>query len=216
VALSVGAAGVPGRVARGAAADAAGESVLTLDALLGRFRAIPGLWARYREEKRIALLAAPIVSEGTVHYAPPQKIARHTRTPSPSHVLLDGSALRFGDATGVQQIDVGSSPVVRALVESFLDVLAGDRAALERTFAVGFHADDGDKRGARWRLVLTPLAPALLRVVTEIAFEGQGVVVSKMHIREASGDDGVTTFYDVDTAHRYSPEEAARTFRVDL
>ncbi len=194
-----------------AGAAPASHNTVTLDGLFAQFRGIPGLFARYREDKHIALLAEPIVSEGTVHYAPPRRMARHTRTPSPAHVVLDAEALRFNDGTTTRQIDVGASPVVRALAESFLDVLAGDRAGLERSFLVDFRAGEG----TAWKLGLVPRTPALLAVLTAIDFEGDGLVVSKMRIREASGDEGVTTFSDVDVAHRYSPEEAARIFRVD-
>jgi outer membrane lipoprotein-sorting protein len=186
---------------------------LTLDGLLARFRAIPGLFAHYREEKHIALLAQPLVSEGTVHFAPPRRIARHTTTPSPSSVVYDGSTLRFGDGTSEQRIDVGASPVVRAFVDSFVDVLAGDRAALDRTFVVDFRAADA-AHPERWQLSLVPRSPELLGILREVTFAGDGVVVARMVIREASGDEGVTTFSGVDAAHHYTSAEAARVFRV--
>src|SRR4051812_34136298 len=78
-----------------------------LDALMARFRAIPGLSARFREEKRIALLARPLVSEGTIHYAPPGRLARHQLTPTISSVLLEGATLRFGDGTTEERVDLG-------------------------------------------------------------------------------------------------------------
>jgi hypothetical protein len=216
LAISVLALAASWGVAEGpAAADArdAGASI-TLDALLTRFRAMPGLYARYREEKHIALLAAPLVGEGTVHYAPPRRIARHARTPAPSSVVFDGALLRFGDSHGEQRIDVGANPVVRAFIETFLDVLAGDRASLERTFVVSFQAGDAAHPGERWDLTLVPRDASLLGVLREVRLAGQGTVVSEMHIVEATGDEGVTTFSDVDTAHRYSAGEAARIFRV--
>lgn len=187
---------------------------LTLDVLLARFRAIPGLFARYREEKHIALLAEPLVSEGTVHFAPPRRVARHTVTPTPSSVVYDGTSLRFGDASGEQRIDVGASPVVRAFVDSFVDVLAGDRAGLDRAFVVEFHSGDSAHPRETWELSLVPRSPDLLAILREVRFAGDGVVVSRMVIREASGDEGITTFSAVDAAHRYSPEEAARVFRI--
>jgi hypothetical protein len=203
-----------GALAAGPVAASDASPGLTLDDLLSRFRAIPGLFARYREEKTIGLLAQPLISEGTVHYAPPGRVARHTRTPGPSSVVFDGSILRFGDATGEQHIDVGANPVVRAFVDTFLDVLKGDRASLERTFVIEFRSSDGAHPGQRWELSLVPRAPALLGVLREVRFSGDGVIVSQMRIREASGDEGVTTFSDVDPAHRYAPAEAARVFRV--
>jgi hypothetical protein len=205
----------PGPAPRALAADRAEAGhALSLDALLARFRAIPGLLARYREEKHIALLAEPLVSEGTVHYAPTRRVARHTLTPSPSSVVYDGASLRFGDGTSEQRIDVGASPVVRAFVDSFVDVLAGDRAALDRTFVVDFRAGDAAHPRETWELSLVPRSQDLLAILREVRFAGDGVVVTRMVIREASGDEGVTTFSGVDAAHRYSPAEAARVFRV--
>ena len=193
-------------------ASAAGDrsAPLTLDSLMTRFRGITGLSAHYREEKRIALLAEPLVSEGTVHYAPPDRIARHTLTPTSSSVVLDGTTLRFGDGKTERSIDVASSPVVRAFVDSFLAVLAGDRAALERSFKVDFQTPGAQK----WELTLTPREASLGGIIRDIRFTGDALVLSQMRIREASGDEGVTTFSEVDTAHAYSPAEAARVFRL--
>jgi len=200
---------------RAAALDKVAEAprALTLDALLARFRVIPGLSARYREEKHIALLAEPLVSEGTVHFAPPRRIARHALVPSPSSVVYDGASLRFGDGATEQRIDVGASPVVRAFVDSFASVLAGDRSALDRSFVVDFLASDA-VHPDRWELSLVPRSAELLAILREVRFAGDGVVVARMVVREATGDEGVTTFSAVDAAHPYSSAEAARVFRV--
>ncbi len=196
--------------APGPAAAGDRNAPLTLDTLMTRFRGIAGLSAHYREEKRIALLAEPLVSEGTVHYAPPNRIARHTLTPTSASVVLDGTTLRFGDGKTERSIDVASSPVVRAFVDSFLSVLAGDRAALERSFKVDFQTPGAQK----WELTLTPREASLGGILRDIRFTGDALVLSQMRIREASGDEGVTTFSEVDTAHVYSPAEASRVFRL--
>jgi hypothetical protein len=209
LALSVGEAIAP----RGAlAADPAPTrpAGLTLDALLTRFRGIVGLSASFHEEKRIALLAQPLVSEGTVHYAPPGRIARQTLTPEVSGVVLDGTTLRFGDAKSSHSVDTSASPVIRAFVDSFLAVLAGDRGALERSFVVDFKNPSGQK----WELGLSPRDANLAHILVDIHFVGDGLELSEMRIREATGDVGRTTFSNVDTAHVYSQEEAARVFRL--
>ncbi len=70
---------------------------LSVDSLLSRFAAVPGLEARFREEKRIAILAAPIVSEGTIHFVPPARLVRKTVTPQSSTLLINGETLLIGD-----------------------------------------------------------------------------------------------------------------------
>ncbi|MEZ4392258.1 MAG: outer membrane lipoprotein carrier protein LolA [Polyangiales bacterium] len=189
---------------------AAPASTLTLDELLRRFRALPGLSCRFREEKRMALLAAPLVSRGTLEYAAPGRMVRRTQSPAPSVALIEGARLRFLDEGGEQSLDLDAMPVVRQFLESFMALVAGDRAALERHYAPVFHAE----APTRWSLTLRPRSPALARVFREISLAGDGVTLSTLTVREASGDESVTTFSEVDVARRYSPAEAARVFRL--
>lgn len=187
---------------------------VTLDALLTRFRALPGLSARFREEKRIQLLVAPLVSEGTLDFAPPSRMVRRTTSPAPSTALIDGAQLRFSDGNGQQALDMNAMPVVRQFVDSFLAVVAGDRGALERTYAMEFRVPDAALPD-RWTLTLRPRVPALQRVFREIALRGDGVALSALILRETNGDETETTFREVNAARRYSPEERARVFRID-
>ncbi len=185
---------------------------MTLDVLLRRFAAIPGLRARFREEKRVALLAAPLVSEGTIHYAPPGRLARHTTSPAPATVLIEGAQLRFSDGRQTTAIDMGAQPVVRQFVDSFLALVAGDGEALGRSYEMSLAPDPA--RPEAWALTLRPRAPAVQRALRDIVLRGTGVALESMLLREASGDETSTTFREVDAAHRYAPEEAARVFRI--
>lgn len=195
-------------------APAANPAPVTLDALLARFRALPGLSARFHEEKRIQLLVAPLVSEGTLDYAPPSRMVRRTTSPAPSTALIDGAQLRFSDGSGQQSLDMNAMPVVRQFVDSLVAVVAGDRAALERAYAMDFRVPDA-AQPERWTLTLRPRAPALQRVFREVALRGDGVALSAMTVRETNGDETETTFRDVNPARRYTAEERSRVFRLD-
>lgn len=207
-------AGAQPRAAPAPRPDAGRAAPITLDALLARFRALPGLSARFREEKRIQLLAAPLVSEGTLDYAPPSRMVRRTASPAASTALIDGAQLRFSDGNGQQSLDMNTMPVVRQFVDSFLAVFAGDRAALERAYLMEFRATDAASP-ERWSLTLRPRAPALQRVFREVALRGDGVALSSMLVRETSGDETETTFREVNHARRYTAEEQSRVFRLD-
>jgi hypothetical protein len=61
-------------------------------------------------------------------------------------------------------------------------LLAGDMAALEKTFVV-----EPVVQGADWRASLTPKDDGLKRVIAGIAMSG-GRFVSRVEIREAGGD----------------------------
>jgi outer membrane lipoprotein-sorting protein len=123
-----------------------------LDALLGAFKQAPGLSARFREEKHLAMLDKPLVTEGTIHFSPPGRLARHAERPVPSTLLIDGNQLQFGDADGRQSLDLGTNPVARLFVDSFVELLAGDRPGLERIFKVQLAA----RPGGGWELTLVP------------------------------------------------------------
>lgn len=182
----------------------------TLDQLLARFRGVEGMELRFREEKRIALLSVPAVSEGTVHYLRPGRLVRRVTSPSPQVVLIEGDQLRMTQGGRTERIDLAAQPVVRSFVDTFSELLRGDRAALERTYRVAFAPGEG----GRWTLALTPRAAPLDRFLREIRFEGTGTALETMVMTEVSGDVTTTTFRDVDTARRYSAPEIARIFSL--
>ena len=191
------------------AAESEAKEPESLAALLARFRELPGLEARFHEVKKLALLKAPLISEGTIHFAPPDRLARRTTRPAASTLVVDAHQVRFGDAEGSQSIPLDGNPVVRLFVDAFLKVLAGDREALERIFAIELRAS---ARG--WAMALEPRLAPMTDVIERILLEGRGAVVSRMVVREKDGDETVTTFSAVDVGRRYTAEEKARLFGV--
>jgi hypothetical protein len=186
-----------------------------LSALLSRFAKSPGISARFHEEKHIAILQTPLVSEGTIHFAPPGRLARHTTRPIASTLLIADNRVQFGDATSKDSVDLGSNPVARAFVESFVMLLAGDRAGLERYFAMRFAPAAGaGTHGPVWRLSLAPKTSPMNKVIKEISLVGEGLVVREMEVHESNGDWTRTSFTEVDVEHRYSPAEQAQVFRI--
>jgi outer membrane lipoprotein-sorting protein len=192
--------------------DGRGHGEAALDALLARFAAVPGMRCRFREEKRIALLSAPVVSEGTLDYAAPGWLARRVTRPAPQLVLIGDGQLRMRDASGhVETLDLAAQPVVRSFVDTFSLLFSGSRAALERTYRVQYAPDAG---GTGWTLTLTPKVAPLDRFLAEIRVEGEATTLRRMVMREVSSDVTTTTFEDVDVAHRFSDAERARVFSL--
>lgn len=182
----------------------------SLDELLTSFRRIEALECSFHEERRIALLFAPIVTEGTIHYVRPGRLARRITSPSPEVILIEGSTLRMGRAGHEETIDLASQPVVRSFVDSIVQLLAGDRAALERSYTVTSAARDGGTR-----ITMRPRSAPLTDLLTSIEFELTGTMLSRMVMTETSGDVTTTTFGDVDTARRYTPAEITRLFSLN-
>ena len=184
-------------------------SAPSLDALLERFAAMPGMSARFREEKRIALLSVPVRSEGVLYFTPPGKLLRKVDGPTPSVALLDGDRLTFASAGERQVVELGESPVLAGFVESFRYVLAGDRQALERTYRVAY-----DTEGAEWTLTLRPRNADLRRFLREMVLKGEGYAVKTMKMVEVSGDTTMTELYEVNPRRRFSAAEVRNLFRV--
>lgn len=201
-ALVAGAAAVPTDALR------AQDAPVDLPALLARFRTVRGLAARFREEKRIALLEEPLVSEGMLYFAPPARIARVVERPTASSMVLDGDELRMSDARGTQRIDLQRVPIARAFVDAFRAVLAGDGPALDRSFRTRLRREsDGS-----WTLGLSPRVRAVAHAIRWIELSGRDVRIAHLRVIEVSGDESRTAFSDVDAARTYGPAEAQRIF----
>ena len=191
------------------------EVLITKDELLVLLREVPGVHARYTEVQEIALLAAPLESKGTLHFAPPTRLAKRQLAPNAAARVVEGRKLRFADAFGNDEIDLKANPAVALFVDSFVDVLAGDEEALARTWAMGFSAGaDGDPRS--WALALRPRVAPATKLVERIVLRGRNEVVQRIEVDEIGGDRTITTLSEIDTRHRYEPTEAARVFTVVL
>ncbi|MBC8069266.1 MAG: outer membrane lipoprotein carrier protein LolA [Deltaproteobacteria bacterium] len=197
------------------AAAPVAASTITREELLVLLRGVPGVHAHYREVQHIALLAAPLESSGTLHFAPPTRLAKRQRAPSAAAMVVDQRRLRFADAFGRDEIDLGANPAVALFVDSFVDVLAGDDESLARTWAIGFTGGaDGDPRA--WVLALRPRVAPADRLVERIMLRGRDELVQRIEVHELGGDRTITTLSEVDARHRYDAAETARVFAITL
>jgi outer membrane lipoprotein-sorting protein len=191
----------------GAESPAIPSGPLTLEALMQRMASTTGVRADFREEKTLALLEAPLVSEGTLYFVPPSRMARITSRPGASALVIDGGRMSYTDEAGGSDVDLAGNRVARSIVENFIVLFAGDLASLRERYQVGFDAE-----GLRWRMQLTPKAAPLSQFIASVELQGVGPALEEMVIREADGDHTVTRFRRVETDTRFTPEELARLF----
>ena len=204
----------------------------SLDDLLAAFARVPGLVARFREEKRLQILEAPLTSEGTLYFAPPDRLLRRQESPEATSILLRDDTLWLEVGSDRQRIDLAAQPLVGAVVESFRALLAGDRAELDRRYRIEFRPQpvleasvsssesaapspsaSADAPGG-WTVVLTPLDSVLRRGVDSVTIGGRGVIVERLLVAETSGDETVVRFESVDADRRFSAEDLAELFRA--
>jgi hypothetical protein len=169
-------------------------------ALVEKFRRIRALTADFREEKRMAILVAPLVRTGTLSYEAPDHLAQVVAHPTPSRVVLAGKRLTIGEGAGkpATVIDIEQQPAVGMLVRLLLGVLAGDVSTLQAHTRIAFQAAAG--KGAKsdaWSLELVPVDPLLLKLVQNLRVKGRGAIVDELVVLDRSGDQTVTRFSNV-------------------
>jgi len=188
--------------------------------VLQKLAGVEALSARFREEKRMALLAAPLASEGTLHYQRPRMLVRQTDKPRKATLLLAADVLTFGDAQHKESVALSSQPSLRMLVDTFVSVLAGDLPALERAATLRVERVQGAEPGKSggFRLTMVPRDEKMRRLVQTMIFDGaltkEGATLSRMELVDANGDTTVTTFSDVKFRKAFSEAERARLFRM--
>jgi outer membrane lipoprotein-sorting protein len=182
----------------------------TLKSVLAQLANIEALSARFHEEKQMALLAAPLASDGRLYYQKPRMLARHTERPHKASVLLMGDELSFGDASHAESMELSSQPALRVLVDTFVSVLAGDMAALERVASLKLTtlADGG------YRIDVLPKDEKVKRLVRSMAFEGKGASLSRMELLDANGDTTLTTFTAVELRKPFGAPDLKKLFRI--
>ncbi len=196
-----------GPAATGGEGKAIPSGPLTLEKLMQRMSSTSGVRAEFHEEKVLAVLDAPLVSEGMLYFIPPARMARITTRPGASALVIDGGRLSYTDEAGASNVDLASNRVARTLVENFVVLFSGDLAALRARYEIDFGAE-----GVRWHIRLVPKAAPLANFIASVELRGDGPSLEEMSVRESDGDRTVTRFQRVETDTRFTPEELTRLF----
>ena len=193
------------RVGVALAADAGG--VRTLEDLMRGMAGTAGVVADFREVQQLALLSAPLEVDGTIYFAPPDRLVRITRPPNASRLRIDGTRFAFRNEAGGDEVDLSGNPIARAFVDGFLALFAGDLGKLRDRYEPRFASD-----GPRWTLALTPRGRPLSDLVARITLAGEGRALARMELVETGGDRTLTSFEHVDVDHRFAADELERIF----
>jgi hypothetical protein len=161
------------------------ETPLDIPALMARLAAVPERRATFREEKRIAALTDPLLSTGTLLYQRPGRLEKLTTWPEQESLVVDGDRVVLTAGNDPPRVlPLGADPGLRALVDAFRAPLAGDLAALTRSFRV-----QGGGSPAAWQLDLTPINPAVARFLRGVRVAGAGAELRAIAVTQANGDE---------------------------
>lgn len=149
--------------------------------------------ASFVESKNIAMLDAPVVSEGELFYTAPDRLEKRTLKPKAESMVLQGGTLTIEQGRKKHVLQLQRYPEVAAFIESIRATLAGDLQALERTYALNLGGDSN-----RWTMDLLPLNENMKKVVQKIEITGEKHMLRTILISQADGDSSIMTITQVE------------------
>jgi outer membrane lipoprotein-sorting protein len=176
-----------GALALGLAASgpqaAGGWDLAALMALLGSQEAGR---AHFVEHKHLAILDRPVESSGELRFRAPDRLEKLTLAPRPESLVLEGDTLTVVRDARRHVLKLSDYPQVAAFIDSIRGTLAGDRAALERVYALELA---GSAEG--WTLTLLPRDARMAESVVRITIDGARAQLREIEILQADGDRSV-------------------------
>ncbi|VWB33459.1 outer membrane lipoprotein carrier protein LolA [Burkholderia lata] len=158
----------------------------TLDRLMSTLAQHKSGRATFTETKYLSIATQPVESSGELVFVAPDHLEKHTLSPKPEHLVVDGDMLTVERNNRKYTLALARYPELGAFIDSIRATLAGNRFALEQVYKVALagHGDD-------WTLTLTPLDSRMLKVVSTITLDGSRDVLRSVAIRQADGDRSV-------------------------
>jgi hypothetical protein len=120
----------------------------------------------FEEEDHVALLDRPIRSSGELLYERPDRLEKRTLAPKRADIALQGGTVTLESGRRKRVLALRDYPQLAPFIESLRATLAGDRAALERGFQVGF---EGNLE--RWTLTSSRWIPSPRHSCRKSAFK---------------------------------------------
>ena len=149
---------------------------------------------RFTQNKTMAMLAEPTVSEGLMSYVSPDKLRWAYTSPYAFTLVVDGDKItKITD--GIEEIlDAKSGRMYQGIVNIIMSSATGRNLFDKSTFDIVF-TDDGNL----WKAEMTPKKRDMKRMFAMLTFyfDKKTNVISKVEMTEAGGDMTMIQFYDM-------------------
>jgi hypothetical protein len=159
-----------------------------LDGLMQRLAQRQHGHVTFVEKKFLSTLERPLQSSGELFYDAPDRLEKRSLSPRRESLILERGVLRVQLGRRERTLALADYPDIAPLIDSIRATLAGDRVALERTFAVEFTGSP-----SQWRLLLTPRDARVARAVSRIRIDGSEQSLRAVEIAQPDGDRSVMT-----------------------
>ena len=175
-----------------AAAQETPPATWGLEQLMQQRAQVKGGRAGFVEIRKMPSVETTTTSNGVLIYEAPDRLERQTLTPLAERAVVQGDRLTLEIETASGQrtrreFALSDIPGLRPFFAALRAMLAGDLAALQRSFEVSFDGDEND-----WRLKLIPRERSD-RHVREILVSGRALEILSIEVVERNGDSARTT-----------------------
>jgi outer membrane lipoprotein-sorting protein len=165
------------------AAESPQASGWTLERLMSTLGQKKSGQASFEETKYLSIATEPVKSTGTLSFAAPDHLEKHTDSPKPEDLVVDGDKLTIARDGHKYTLALTQYPELSAFIESIRATLTGNRFALEQVYKVAVTGSGDD-----WTLTLTPLDSRMLKKISTITLTGTRDVLHTVAIQQADGD----------------------------
>ncbi len=149
--------------------------------------------ARFVEKKFISLLDKPVLTTGEMTYTAPDRLEKRTLTPKVETLLLDKDILSIERDKQKLSINLANQPEALAFVDSIRGTLSGNRAALEKNYALHLSGNID-----KWVLTLLPSDQKIAALVLRITVSGSRNQVRSIEYLQTDGDRSLLTIEPVE------------------
>jgi hypothetical protein len=164
-----------------------GSDANDADALIARLAKPAPASIAFTEVRFSRLLRAPLIVSGQLSYNSADSMDRQVEQPYREHTAIRGESVRV-EREGEQprSFALKHAPELRGLLSGFSALLAGDAAAIKRSFSV---ATKGD--AASWTIELTPNDARARKRLQQIVVDGSNAEPHCFSMLNADGSKSV-------------------------
>jgi outer membrane lipoprotein-sorting protein len=149
---------------------------------------------RFTQQKTMAMLAEPTVSEGLMNYNSPDKMRWEYTSPYSFALLVDGEKITKITDGNEEVLDAKSGRMYQGIVSIIMSSATGQKLFDKSMFDVAI-TDDGEF----WKAEMKPKKHNMKRMFSMLTFyfAKSTNIINKVEMTEASGDVTTIQFYDM-------------------
>ena len=153
------------------------------------------LQCRFVQQKTMSMLAEPTISEGTLHYAAPDKMRWEYAKPYPFALIVNGAqTIRIKDGKA-ETLDANQAKMYKGLADLIMGSTSGKKLFDTTAFDIVLF-DDGNV----WKAEMTPKRRDMKRMFSQLVFcfDKTMQTATQVEFIESDGDKTIIQFSEIE------------------